>query len=240
MPRLSIALLGRELRFPPVERAHESGLLAVGGDLSVERLLLAYGSGIFPWPEEDSPILWWAPPARAVIEPQRLHVGRSLRKWVRRGEFSVRADFDFAAVIRACAGTPRRGQRGTWILPEMIDAYIRLHEAGYAHSIEAYRDGVLCGGLYGVSLGGCFFGESMFSRVDNASKVAFVVLAEQLCAWGFDLIDAQVQNDHLERFGVYTLPRAEFMIRLRKSLLLPTRRGRWQLDPSAAAGDDEP
>ncbi|MBL9005651.1 MAG: leucyl/phenylalanyl-tRNA--protein transferase [Myxococcales bacterium] len=239
MPRLPIALLGRELRFPAVEQAHESGLLAVGGDLSVERLLLAYGSGIFPWPEKNTPILWWAPPERAIIEPQHLHVGRSLRKLVRRGEFTVRADHDFPAVIRACARIPRRGQRGTWILPAMIDAYIRLHEAGYAHSIEAYRDGVLCGGLYGVSLGGCFFGESMFSQVDNASKVAFVVLAEQLSAWGFDVIDAQVQNDHLERFGVYTIERAAFMIRLRKSLLLPTRKGRWQLDLPMAR-DDKP
>lgn len=238
MPRLSIAVLGRELRFPPVEQAHETGLLAVGGDLSIERLLLAYSSGIFPWPERNAPLLWWAPPERAIIEPQNLHVGRSLRKLVRRGEFTVRADHDFAAVIRACASVPRRGQRGTWILPAMIDAYVRLHQAGYAHSIEAYRDGELCGGLYGVSLGGCFFGESMFSRVDNASKVAFVVLAAQLVAWGFDLIDAQVQNDHLERFGVYPVDRAAFMIRLRKSLQQPTRQGRWQLD-LPAPGDDE-
>lgn len=238
MPRRPFAVLGRELRFPPVEQAHESGLLAVGGDLSTERLLLAYQSGIFPWPEPNTPLLWWAPPERAVIEPQNLHVGRSLRKLVRRGEFTVRADHSFAAVIRACAAVPRRGQRGTWIVPAMIDAYIQLHEAGYAHSIEAYRDGQLCGGLYGVSLGGCFFGESMFSRVDNASKVAFVVLADQLAAWGFDLIDGQVQNDHLERFGVYTIPRAEFMIRLRKSLLQPTRRGSWHLDVPSLGPDE--
>ena len=240
MSRLPIALLGRELRFPPVERAHPSGLLAVGGDLSVERLILAYQSGIFPWPEPDTPILWWAPPKRALIEPSALHVGRSLRKRVRRGDFEVRADHNFDAVIRACARVPRPGQRGTWILPDMIDAYIQLHLAGYAHSIEAYRDGVLCGGLYGVSLGGCFFGESMFSQVDDASKVAFVTLAQQLVAWDFDLIDGQVQNPHLERFGVYTVPRAEFMIRLRKSLSKPTRRGPWQLDPmQPPPGEDE-
>ena len=238
MPRRPFAVLGRDLRFPPVEQAHESGLLAVGGDLSTERLLVAYQSGIFPWPEPNTPLLWWAPPERAVIEPQNLHVGRSLRKLVRRGEFSVRADHNFAAVIRACAGIPRRGQRGTWIVPAMIDAYVQLHEAGYAHSIETYRDGLLCGGLYGVSLGGCFFGESMFSRADNASKVAFVVLADQLAAWGFDLIDGQVQNDHLERFGVYTIPRAEFMIRLRKSLLQPTRRGPWHLDVPTPGPDE--
>lgn len=228
MPRLPIAQLGRELRFPPVEQAHVSGLLAVGGDLSVRRLLLAYESGIFPWPEPDMPLLWWAPPERAVIEPQAVHVGRSLRKLVRRGDYEIRVDHDFPAVIAACASVPRPGQRGTWILPAMIDAYIALHAEGYAHSVEAYRDGMLCGGLYGISLGGCFFGESMFSRADNASKVAFVALADQLAAWNFDLIDGQVQNDHTERFGLYTIPRAEFMIRLRKSLTRPTRRGPWQ------------
>lgn len=241
MPRLPIVLLGRELRFPPVEQAHVSGLLAVGGDLSVARLLLAYESGIFPWPEPDMPFLWFAPPERAIIEPQAVHVGRSLRKAMRRGGYEIRVDHDFAAVIRACAGAPRPGQRGTWILPAMVDAYIALHAAGYAHSVEAYRDGTLCGGLYGVSLGGCFFGESMFSRADNASKVAFVALADQLAAWNFDLIDGQVPNDHTERFGLYTIPRAEFMIRLRKSLTRPTRKGPWQFSPaSQGASQNEP
>lgn len=249
MARHPLTVLGRELVFPPVDKAHHTGLLAVGGDLSVERLLLAYGSGIFPWPDKDTPILWWAPPARAVIEPHNLHVGRSLRKIVRRGDFVVRLDHNFPAVIRACAKTPRPGQRGTWILPDMIDAYIRLHAAGYAHSVECYvpaqsgtkaTDGspaelTLVGGLYGVSLGGCFFGESMFSHVDDASKVATVVLCQQLVAWGFDLVDGQVQNDHLERFGFYNIPRAEFMIRMNASLQKPTRRGPWTLD--IAIGD---
>jgi len=240
MSRLPIALLGRELRFPPVEQAHSSGLLAVGGDLSVTRLLLAYQSGIFPWPEPGMPILWFAPPDRAVIEPQAVHVSRSLRKAVRRGGYEVRVDHDFPAVIRACASVPRPGQRGTWIIPEMVEAYIALHAEGYAHSVETYRDGTLCGGLYGVSLGGCFFGESMFSRADNASKVAFVALAEQLAAWGFAFIDGQVPNDHTERFGLYTIPRAEFMIRLRQALSLPTRRGLWKFEHAGGVADEGP
>ncbi len=163
----------------------------------------------------------------AVIAPPQLHVGRSLRKVVRRGEFELRFDTAFAAVIAACATTPRRGETGTWIVPEMIEAYTRLHEAGYAHSVETYKEGVLCGGLYGVSLGGCFFGESMFSRADDASKVAFVALAERLVSWGFELIDGQLQNPHLDRFGLEVIPRAEFMLRLRRALRHPTRVGRW-------------
>lgn len=220
-------MLSSELLFPPVEWARRDGLLAVGGDLSVERLLLAYQSGIFPWYNTDSPILWWAPPERAVIAPAELHVGRSLRKVVRRGDFQIRFDTAFAEVIAACATTPRRDQPGTWIVPDMVEAYIRLHQAGYAHSVESYKDGVLCGGLYGVSLGGCFFGESMFSRADDASKVATVALAERLVQWEFDLIDGQMQNEHLDRFGFTLMPRAEFMLRLRKALHRPTRRGPW-------------
>lgn len=228
MPReRPIYLLSAELLFPPVEWARPDGLLAACGDLSVERLLLAYQSGIFPWYSTDSPILWWAPPERAVIAPGELHVGRSLRKVVRRGEFEIRFDTAFAQVITACANTPRPNQPGTWIVAEMVAAYIRLHAAGYAHSVESFKDGVLCGGLYGVSLGGCFFGESMFSHVDDASKVAFVALAERLVQWEFDLIDGQLQNDHLDRFGLTVIPRSEFMVRLQKSLRRPTRRGSW-------------
>ena len=220
-------VLGRELFFPPVTRASREGLLAIGGDLSLPRLLLAYQSGIFPWPSEGLPLLWFAPPQRAVIEPDKLHVGRSLRKVVRRGEFEIRFDTAFAQVITACANTPRPNQPGTWIVPEMVAAYTRLHAAGYAHSVESYKDGVLCGGLYGVSLGGCFFGESMFSHADDASKVAFVALAARLMQWEFDLIDGQLQNDHLDRFGLTVIPRSEFMVRLRQSLRRPTRRGPW-------------
>ncbi len=224
-----IYFLSDALVFPPVERARPDGLLAAFGDLSVERLLLAYQSGIFPWYSDDSPILWWSPPQRAIIEPGALHVGRSLRKVVARGVFDIRLDTDFPAVIRACATVPRRGEAGTWIVEDMIDAYCALHTAGFAHSVECYRDGALVGGLYGVSLGGCFFGESMFSRTDDASKVAFVALSELLAGWSFDLIDCQLMNDHLLRFGVRQIPRAEFMPLLRESLKRPTRRGRWTL-----------
>ena len=220
-------MLGEELVFPPAEWARPDGLLAAYGDLSVERLVLAYQSGIFPWYSGDSPILWWAPTERAVSAPAELHVGRSLRKAMRRGTFQIRFDTNFAAVIAACATTPRKHESGTWIVPEMVRAYTRLHEAGFAHSVETYQDDVLVGGLYGVSLGGCFFGESMFSRTDDASKVAFVALAERLTAWDFDLIDGQLQNDHLDRFGLVMIPRAEFMVRLGQSLRRPTRRGPW-------------
>lgn len=221
--------------FPPVTRATREGLLAIGGDLSLPRLLLAYQSGIFPWPSEGLPLLWFAPPERAVIEPDKLHVGRSLRKVVERGGFEVRFDTAFEEVIAACAGIPRRHESGTWILPEMIDAYVRLHRAGFAHSVESWLDGRLVGGLYGVSLGGCFFGESMFARTDDASKVAFVVLARRLVEWGFSLIDCQVQNDHLVRFGVTVIPRAEFQERLAAALKLPTRRGPWTVRPAPPA-----
>jgi leucyl/phenylalanyl-tRNA--protein transferase len=220
-------MLSEELLFPPAEWARPDGLLAAYGDLSVERLLLAYQSGIFPWYSAGSPILWWAPAERAVIAPADLHVGRSLRKVIRRGEFEIRFDTAFPKVIAACATTPRRHEAGTWIVPEMVKAYTALHRAGYAHSVESYKDGVLVGGLYGVSLGGFFFGESMFSLTDDASKVAFVALAERLVAWDFDLIDGQLQNDHLDRFGLLVIPRAEFMERLRLSLGRPTRRGSW-------------
>lgn len=239
MKNRPIYALGPELVFPPVEWARSDGLLAVHGDLSVERLLLAYQSGIFPWYGEDAPILWWAPPKRAVIEPGALHVSRSMRKVLRRDAFQIRMDHDFAATISGCASSPRPGQDGTWIVDEMQEAYVRLHEAGFAHSVECYRDGALVGGLYGVSLGGCFFGESMFSRVPNASKAALIALCEQLHAWQFDLVDCQIQNDHLAQFGVHQIPRAEFMARLRASLQKPTRRGRWVYAPTGSGSGSE-
>lgn len=236
MRRLPITFLDEELLFPPPERARRDGLLAVGGDLSVERLLLAYRLGIFPWYDEDSPILWWSPPQRAVLAPDQIHVGRSLRKVVNRGVYQVRFDCAFPAVIAACAATPRPGQPGTWIVPEMVAAYGELHRAGYAHSVETYREGELVGGLYGVSLGGAFFGESMFSRADDASKVAMVALGRRLTAWGFDLIDCQLMNDHVARFGAALIPRAEFLARLVQALQRPTRRGLWTESESPAGG----
>jgi leucyl/phenylalanyl-tRNA--protein transferase len=222
--------LTESLSFPPPEAAEPSGLLAIGGDLGSERLLLAYATGIFPWYEEGLPILWHSPDPRMVLLPEELRVSRSLRKAMRDRNFEIRLDADFEAVIRACAHAPRDGQDGTWITDEMIDGYRRLHELGYAHSVEAWSDAELVGGLYGVSLGGCFFGESMFATRTDASKVAFVTLVEQLERWQFELIDCQVHTDHLARFGATEWPRSRFLSVLEEALAKQTRRGRWQFD----------
>jgi leucyl/phenylalanyl-tRNA--protein transferase len=224
--------LGRQLAFPPPDHAEESGLLAVGGDLRPERLLLAYSLGIFPWYHEGIPILWYSPDPRNVLEPDGLVVSRSLRKAIRRAPYRVTLDTAFGEVIRACARVPRPGQDGTWITSDMIRAYDRLHELGYAHSVEAWRDDELVGGLYGVSLGAAFFGESMFARADDASKIAFVALVEQLARWGVELIDCQVHTEHLERFGAVEWPRERFLAALAAALEKPTRGGPWRFDPA--------
>jgi len=222
--------------FPPVSKADRSGLLAVGGDLSPERLLNAYARGIFPWYSEGQPILWHAPSPRFVLEPARAHVGRSLRKQVRRGVFQVKLDTAFPEVIRACSESPRPGQSGTWITDDMQEAYVRLHHLGFVHSAEAWQDGKLVGGLYGVSLGSIFFGESMFWRAPDASKVAFAVLLQQLVAWGFTLMDCQQETSHLARFGAEARPRKDFLRALEEGLKVPSRVGRWvlEVDPSAS------
>jgi len=222
--------LNARLAFPPPDLADESGLLAVGGDLKPERLLLAYSLGIFPWYSDGLPILWYSPDPRLVLESADLVVSRTLRKTLRRGQYRVTLDTAFDRVIRACADAPRPGQQGTWITDDMVRAYRRLHELGYAHSAEAWLDGELAGGLYGVSLGAGFFGESMFARADDASKVAFVTLVEQLGRWGIDLIDCQVHTEHLARFGAVEWPRERFLARLAAALEKPTRSGRWRLD----------
>lgn len=215
--------------FPPVETADEDGILAVGGDLSPERLVEAYRRGIFPWYSEGLPILWHCPDPRFVLEPKKLHVPRSLRKVLRRGTFEVRLDTAFEAVIDGCAKTRRPGQRGTWITRDMREAYVRLHELGLAHSAEAWVGGQLAGGLYGVSLGAVFYGESMFARVDDASKVAFVTLVEWLSSWGVELIDCQQETEHLRRFGAESWPRKKFVAELERLVQFPTRQGRWSL-----------
>lgn len=219
--------LRKELAFPDPGLAHESGILAVGGDLSPERLLLAYASGIFPWFEEDQPLLWWSPDPRLILEPRALHVPRSLGKTLRRGTYEIRWDTAFAPVMERCGTVPRHDQDGTWITEDMLAAYVRLHELGYAHSAEAWQDGVLVGGLYGVSLGSAFFGESMFAEAPDASKAAFVTLVQRLAAGGCDLVDCQVKTDHLVRFGAVEVSRAEYLRRLRVSLGARTRRGSW-------------
>ncbi|MGD9298266.1 MAG: leucyl/phenylalanyl-tRNA--protein transferase [Thiohalocapsa sp.] len=198
--------------FPDVGEAltDPDGLLAVGGDLSVARLVNAYRHGIFPWFNAGDPILWWSPNPRTVLRPQALRVSRSLRKLLRRRPFGVTLDRDFPAVIKACA-EPRADGGGTWLVPEMIAAYRALHVHGIAHSVEAWQDGTLAGGLYGVAIGGIFFGESMFTRVDNASKVALVQLSRFLDNQGFALIDCQVLTTHLLRMGAEQIPRHAFV-----------------------------
>lgn len=220
-----------DLRFPPVEESTPEGLLAVGGDLKPERLLEAYRHGIFPWYEEDQPILWWSPDPRAVLFPDKLHVPRSLDKTIRRGHFTVTLDTCFRDVMIQCAGPrPQYPEGGTWITPAMIEAYTKLHELGHAHSIETWQEGKLVGGLYGVAIGGAFFGESMFSRTTDASKVALVSLVRQLRAWGFQLFDCQQASPHVMRLGAEEIPRRLFIEHLNAALTIPDRRGRWQFD----------
>ena len=219
--------------FPSVESAmrEPNGLLAMGGDLSVERLLDAYRHGIFPRFNPGEPILWWSPDPRMVLVPDEVRVTRSLAKRIRNGGFEVRVDTAFADVMRACAG-PRDGTDGTWISPAMIAAYTRLHQAGYAHSVETWHDGALVGGLYGVAIGRMFYGESMFSRMADASKVALVRLARQLQRWEFGLIDCQMETPHLASLGAHTLPRAAFTTRLAELVNLPHHPGPWHFDAS--------
>ena len=229
-----VRLHGQDLRFPPVDRASPEGLLAVGGDLRPERLLEAYRHGIFPWYNEDDPILWWSPDPRAVLFPDKLHVPRSLKKRLRSNAFTVTLDTCFRQVMEQCAGPrPQYPEGGTWITDDMLDAYTRLHELGYAHSIESWQEGILVGGLYGIAIGGAFFAESMFTRVDDASKVALVKLVTQLQAWNFRLIDCQQSSPHVLRFGAEEIPRSDFINQLIEALKIADRRGRWQFDEAS-------
>ena len=223
-----IAWLGADTPFPPLAAAQKepNGLLAVGGDLSPRRLLDAYRRGIFPWYSEGDPILWWSPDPRMVLFPDELRVTRSLAKTLRNKPHEVRFDAAFAAVMRGCAA-PRPGQGGTWIGPEMRAAYRKLHDLGYAHSVETWIDGELAGGLYGVAIGGAFFGESMFSRARDASKIALVGLVRRLAAAGFGLIDCQMHTTHLESLGAREIPRAEFARRVKDLVDYPRSPGRW-------------
>ncbi len=218
--------------FPEISTAlrDPDGLLAAGGSLSVPWLVQAYANGIFPWFDDDSgPILWWSPRRRAVIRPGTMHVSRSLKKKIRRGQYSVSVDLEFDAVVEACS-EPRQNSSGTWITQGMRKAYESLHSAGYAHSLEVYQDSRLVGGIYGVSLGAMFFGESMFSRVTDASKIAFYELHRLLNRWDFSLIDCQIQNPHLESLGVIEISRTQFREALEKNRTVPTRYGPWRLE----------
>ncbi len=220
--------LTNDLIFPPTYLAEPDGLLAVGGDLSAERLLLAYRLGIFPWYSEESPILWWSPNPRLILLPEELKLSRSLQRVLRRGLFEVTFDRAFLEVITQCGQVRRKSGEGTWIVPEMVDAYFRLHRLGYAHSVESWHEGELVGGLYGVAMGRAFFGESMFARVTDASKVAFVHLVELLRSLSFELIDCQVTTKHLQQFGAREIPRVQFLSRLAKALKGEWERGPWE------------
>jgi leucyl/phenylalanyl-tRNA--protein transferase len=219
--------LTRAITFPPPEYAEEDGLLAVGGDLSEERLLHAYAMGIFPWYEEGSPILWWTPDPRLILLPEEVRISRSLRQTIRKGIYEVTMDTAFDRVVSGCAEVHGERDGRTWITQDMYEAYLRLHRSGVAHSVESWRGGELAGGLYGVALGGAFFGESMFARETDASKVAFVSLLQCLAQWGFELIDCQVTTEHLMRLGAKNVARSTFLEMLRHALQKPTRRGTW-------------
>ncbi|BEV70647.1 MULTISPECIES: leucyl/phenylalanyl-tRNA--protein transferase [unclassified Paludibacterium] len=221
--------LGRSPVFPSPDTAlaDPPGLLAAGGDLSPQRLLAAYSQGIFPWYGPDEPILWWSPAPRMVLYPANLKVSRSLGKTLRNTRYEIRVDTAFREVMTACSA-PRHGQRGTWIVPEMIDAYCRLHALGHAHSCETWVDGELAGGLYGISLGGVFFGESMFARRRDASKLAFVHLVRHLAAGGCGLIDCQMYTDHLASLGARQVSRREFLATLKEQLALAQPTNLWE------------
>lgn len=217
--------------FPdPVDALHEpGGLLAIGGDLSVTRLLRAYAEGIFPWYNPDEPILWWSPEPRTVLEPARMHRSRSLRRRIEREDFAITVDERFHDVIAGCAA-PRRQQDGTWLGPDMIQAFAAMHAEGHAHSIEVWQGGRLAGGVYGVAIGHAFFGESMFSRAVDASKLALHYLAQQLERWDFPLIDCQVSSAHLQRLGAVEWPRRRFVAELRACVARRRAAGRWRFD----------
>ena len=217
--------------FPDPSLAEPSGLLGVGGDLRPERLMLAYANGIFPWYSEGQPILWFSPDPRCVLAPGRLHIGRSLKKVLRKGRYQVTLDTAFERVIDACKHTPRPGQTGTWITAEMRQAYCTLHALGHAHSVEVWLDDQLVGGLYGVAIGGFFAGESMFSSASDASKTGLVWLVRQLNKWGFGIIDAQIRTDTLERMGATEINRMEYLESLKTWVLKPGRVGGWRFDP---------
>ncbi|HEX7810522.1 MAG TPA: leucyl/phenylalanyl-tRNA--protein transferase [Burkholderiales bacterium] len=227
-----IPWLGADDPFPPLSQAtrEPNGLLAAGADLSAARLVEAYRNGIFPWFSDDQPILWWSPDPRMVLFPGELKISRSLARTLRKADFEVRADTAFRRVMEAC-GAPRPGQNGTWITQPMLDAYTALHRDGIAHSVETWRDGELIGGLYGIALGRMFFGESMFSRATDASKIALVALVGQLARWNFGMIDCQMKTPHLASLGAREIPRSEFTRRLRELVHYETVPAPWSLEP---------
>ena len=225
---MPVFLLSDTIEFPPPHLASEDGLLAVGGDLSQKRLLLAYRMGIFPWFSDNEPILWWSPDPRLVLYPGEIRISKTLKKIIKKERFKVTLDLAFNDVINQCAQVRLQNNQGTWIIKDIIKAYCKLHESGFAHSVEVWYQSELAGGLYGVSLGRCFFGESMFTRISNASNIALVKLVGYLEKLSFDLIDCQVTTEHLIRFGAREIPRTLFLKQLATSLNAPTQRGKWE------------
>ena len=219
--------LGDDVIFPPVRLASKSGILAIGGDLSPGRLLEAYRRGIFPWYCEDDPIIWWSPDPRFVLFPEELRISRSMKKVLRQRIFKITYDHNFLGVVSSCQKS-RKKEKGTWITDEMLDAYNALHILGYAHSAEAWHEEKLVGGIYGVSLGRCFFGESMFSLMSNASKAALIHLVDTLKKMNFEFLDCQVHTTHMETFGGRFVPREKFSILLQNALKYDTLRGNWR------------
>ena len=216
-----------KLIFPPAALAEKDGLLAIGGDLSPERLLLAYSTGIFPWFSEGDPIIWWSPSPRLIIFPGEFKIPKRLSRLIRQKKFSITLDKAFRQVISTCATLDKRKEKGTWITRNMIEAYCQLHDMGYAHSVECWQEDTLAGGLYGISLGRVFFGESMFSRQPDSSKIALVSLVKKITEWDFDLIDCQMKTAHLMQFGAREIPGPEFQKLLAKSMSYPTQTGKW-------------
>lgn len=237
---MPVYMLTDELKFPPPEGASPEGVVAIGGDASPERLILAYSLGIFPWPHRELPLLWFSPDPRFVLTFDTAHVGRSLRKRIKSQPYHIRTDTAFREVMQGCAQSPRPGQDGTWITDELRRGFTALFDRGLAHSIEAYDENDhLVGGLYGVSLGRAFCGESMFARAPDASKIAMVTLLGNLHHWGFHFVDCQVYTDHLSRFGANEWPRAKFLQALTRALSAPTQTGPWSfsLDPIEALAE---
>jgi leucyl/phenylalanyl-tRNA--protein transferase len=230
LPGGNVQALAEHTPFPPLRAAlsEPNGLLAIGGDLSPQRLLAAYARGAFPWYSAGEPILWWSPDPRMVLFPQELKITRSLAQRLKHHDYVIRFDSAFREVMQACSATPRLGQDGTWIVPEMVEAYCRMHELGHAHSVETWMDGKLVGGLYGVAIGRMFYGESMFHHVTDASKIAFVHLVRYLQQHGFGMIDCQMKTSHLERFGAREIPRAEFALQLEELINMPHFYSQWK------------
>jgi leucyl/phenylalanyl-tRNA--protein transferase len=224
---MPVYFLEDEIRFPHPSLADKDGLLAIGGDLSSERLLQAYTNGIFPWFDEGSPILWWSPDPRMILVPADFKRSNSLLQTIRRGKMESRFDHDFRGVMAACAVSGNREEEGTWITQDMQEAYLKLHDLGYAHSVETYLDGELAGGLYGVSIGKAFFGESMFFKERDASKVALAALVDRMLAWDFHFIDAQQRTEHLRSLGAKPVQRETFLEWLAAAVNCPTIKGKW-------------